>query len=454
MKHKTGVVYTELKLNMTFGNGGWMGRFCQTAAFTPDLGTENRVVNLYPEATAQTLEGFGGAITDAAGYVYSLLSPAQKSRLMETYFRPERMNYRLVRIPIDSCDFSLEQHAAVSDPADTELKSFSFAGAEKYILPMLRDAQAAAGQPLELMLTPWSPPAFMKTNGRREGGGALKPEYRDMWAEYLCRYIEEYQSRGFRVRRISIQNEAKAVQPWDSCIFTAGEEKQFLRDHLYPALTRHGLCHVEVFIWDHNKERVYERLRDMLDADTGRMVAGAAFHWYSGDHFEALRVCRDRFPDKKLIASESCMEFWKYGAEDGGGAARRLAREMLGDLNHGACAFYDWNLLLDDRGGPNYTGNYCLAPFHYDAEKQQLRPQLVQEYYEHFTHNLLPGSVRIEHTCFSDAVEATAWKRPDGTLALVLLNRSRESQPVCLRLEGMEAGLVLMPESIASGVIC
>ena len=193
-------------------------------AFLPDKeGVENHVVNLYPEITFQTMEGFGGAITDAAGYVYSLMKEEQKHQLMETYFSPEQMKYGIVRIHMDSCDFSTEMYEAMSDPSDRELKTFSFSRTEKYILPMLADAENAAGKKLKLMLSPWSPPAFMKTNGERKHGGSLKPEYREFWADYICRYILEFRKRGYEVQRISLQNEPKAVQPWDSCIlFVAG----------------------------------------------------------------------------------------------------------------------------------------------------------------------------------------------------------------------------------------
>ena len=225
------------------------------AAFRPDVNEEeNQVVNLYPRVAFQTFEGFGGAITDAAGYVYSLMDKAQKRKVIQTYFSPKQMRYGLVRIHMDSCDFSTGMYEAMSDPEDREMKSFSFARTEKYILPMLADAQKAAGKPLKLMLSPWSPPSFMKTNHSRIGGGSLKPEYRDFWADYICRYIEEFQKRGYQVQRISLQNEPKAVQTWDSCICTAEDEKVFLRDHLYPALKARGLDHIEVFIWDHNKE--------------------------------------------------------------------------------------------------------------------------------------------------------------------------------------------------------
>lgn len=283
----------------------------------------------------------------------------QKKQVIETYFSPEKMNYRLVRVHMDSCDFSLGTYEAMSDPEDIELKSFSFERTEKYILPMLEDAQKASGGNLKLMLTPWSPPAFMKTNGQRIYGGKLKPEYRGFWAEYICRYIKEFQDRGFQVQRISIQSETHAVQTWDSCLFTAEKEKVFLRDFLYPALQKHGYQDVEVFIWDHNKERIYERVRDTVDEQTKSMITGAAFHWYSGDHFEALDLVRESYPDLKLIMSESCLEYSRYNEENIGKVSNKLCHEIIGDLNHGMCAFYAWNLLLDEKGGPNHVGNYC-----------------------------------------------------------------------------------------------
>ncbi len=427
--------------------------FSQTIVFRDNSETENHVVNIYPEITYQTFEGFGGAVTDSAGYVYSLMTEEQKEQLIKACFSPERMGYSIARVPLDSCDFSLCQHEAVSDPEDQELRSFSFEGTEKYILPMLEDAKKASGGKLKLMLSPWSPPAFMKTNGRREKGGKLKEEYREMWAEILCRYIEEFRKRGFDVQRISLQNEPKAVQTWDSCVYTAAEQKEFLRDYMWPALRRHGLEDIEVFIWDHNKERVYEWMRDIIDDDTDAMVAGAACHWYSGDHFEALDLCRHLYPDKKLIISESCVEFLKYGTGDGIGAAQMLAKEVLGDLNHGASAFYDWNLLLDEKGGPNYVKNYTLAPFLYDTKSGDLIPQPVQHYYELMSHELLPGSVRIAKTCFSDDVEVSAWRRPDGSILIFMLNKTSEAQKVFVRMNGMEAGILLAAKSLSAGTL-
>ena len=201
---------------------------------------------------------------------------------------------------MDSCDFSTHMYEADPFEADENLEKFSFSDTEKYIIPLLKAAEEAAGKKLNIMLSPWSPPTYMKTNKGRKKGGSLKTQYRKRWAEYICRYIEEFKKRGYKVNRISVQNEPKAVQEWDSCVYTPQEEKEFLRDFLIPALRKHGLEETEVFIWDHNKERVYERINEIVDSTTRDMVAGIAFHWYSGDHFEALELVRNKFPDKKM----------------------------------------------------------------------------------------------------------------------------------------------------------
>lgn len=443
----------KLELFTTYGTGTWQEQFHQVVSFQEDKGSENQVVNLYPDVKFETIEGFGGAITDAAAYVYSLMDEEQKKQLMTTYFSPERMKYGIVRIHMDSCDFSTEMYEAMSDANDIEMKSFSFARTEKYILPMLEDAQKTAGKPLKLMLSPWSPPAFMKTNGQRTYGGSLKPEYRAMWANYICRYIVEFEKRGYQVQRMSLQNEPKAVQTWDSCIYTAKEEKEFLRDFMYPALKAHGLEHVEIFIWDHNKERVYERICEIVDDSTRDMVAGIAFHWYSGDHFEALELVRNKFCDKKMIISESCIEYSKFEEADVISGALRLSHEIIGDLNHGMTAFYDWNLLLDEHGGPNHVGNFCHAPFLYDTVQKKLMPQLLQQHFEHFSHYLCPGSVRIGYSKYTEQVDVTAYQNPDGKKVVVMLNKSKEILPVNMRMQGEVAEFLLYPESITTGII-
>ncbi|MGN0763444.1 MAG: glycoside hydrolase family 30 beta sandwich domain-containing protein [Aristaeellaceae bacterium] len=436
----------ELRLTTTTAHAAPLE---QTLSLAPDTqGVENQVVNLYPDVTGQTIEGFGGAITDAAGYVYAQMPVEKRRQLMQDYFSEAGLGYRIARVPMDSCDFSVEMYEAMSDPSDTALAGFSTTRQFRYILPMLEDAREAAGGDLELMLSPWSPPAFMKDNGERKHGGHLLPQYADMWARYLCRYIREFRDRGFTVKRISVQNEPKAVQTWDSCLYSAEEERAFILEHLRPAMAREGLGDIEIFGWDHNKERAYERARVLAGA-----ADGIACHWYSGDHFEALDMIRTRWPDMKLALSESCIEFSKYASDAEYDNALRLAHELIGDLNHGMNAIYDWNMLLDAQGGPNHVGNFCDAPYLYDQAADTLTPRAVLTALRHFAHWIRPGAVRIGVTRYTDQLDVTAFRNPDGGVALVLLNKAEQELPVQLRVEDQLVSFVLPPRSMTSGLM-
>ena len=110
---------------------------------------------------------------------------------------------------------------------------------------------------------------------------------------------------------------------------------------MIPALMANGLNDIAIYIWDHNKERAYEWAQTILDGAVNPMVAGVAFHWYSGDHFEALRMIHDRFPNQKLLLSEACIEFSKYAADGDLSNAQKYAHDLIGNLNEGLSVFLD-----------------------------------------------------------------------------------------------------------------
>lgn len=450
-EHKKGK-YMDLKLISTTYEGNIRHTTEKVIPFIDDGGRENKLINLYPQVKYQKMEGFGGAITDSAAYIYSLMNPEQKKQMLNEYFGKNNMKYRFVRIPIDSCDFSLEHFEADGDENDATFEKFSFDRVEKYILPMLMDAEIAYGGKLEIMLSPWSPPAYMKTNGERNHGGKLKECYWKRWAEYICRYIEEYRNRGFNVTMLTLQNEPKAVQTWDSCIFTAEEEKVFLRDYVWPSLVAHRLNDIEIYIWDHNKERAFEWAETIIDGETDHMIAGLAFHWYSGDHFEALQMIRERFPKKKLLLSEACIEFSKYSADDNLANAQKYAHDIIGDLNSGMSTFLDWNLVLDEKGGPNHVNNFCDAPYMLDIASGTLLPRELQSYIWHFSHFIETGTIRIGVSRYSDLIEIVAFANQDR-IVVILLNRAKDPVDFYLRIKDRTAEIHLNPQSISSGVI-
>lgn len=420
--------------------------------FEVDDGIENQLINLYPNMTYQTMEGFGGAITDSAGYIFSLMNDEQKQAMLDKYFGKDGLHYRLVRIPIDSCDFSLGHFEADSDEEDITFKSFSFERVEKYIIPLLDAAIAAYGESPEIMLSPWSPPAYMKTNGERNNGGKLKSEYSQRWAEYICRYIEEYRKRGYKVTKLTMQNEPKAVQPWDSCVYTAEEQRAFLKDYMYPALAAHNLDDIDIYIWDHNKERAFEWAETIIDEATDKMIKGIAFHWYSGDHFEALDMIRERFPNKELLLSEACIEYRKFDPNDYISNAEKYSHEIIGNFNHGMKVFLDWNMVLDEQGGPNHVGNYCDAPFLYHTSNKELTETNIYGHIWHFSHFIEAGAVRIGFSKYTDKLEITAFQNRNN-IVFVLLNRTNEKHEAYIRINRQYVKVEAAADSISTGII-
>ena len=424
----------------------------ENITFIKDDERENELINLYPEVEYQQVEGFGGALTDSAGYVYSLMDDEQKKEMILNYFGKDNMKYDLVRIPIDSCDFSLEHYEADSDEADENFNKFSFERVEKYIIPLLDDVEEKYEEKIEIMLSPWSPPVYMKTNGDRNYGGKLKKEYTKRWVDYICRYIEEYRSRGYKVTKLTMQNEPKAVQTWDSCIYTAQEQKEFLKKYMWPALVEHKLDDIEIYIWDHNKERAFEWANTIIDEETDHMVAGIAFHWYSGDHFEALQMIKEKFPNKTLLLSEACIEYSKFAARDYLKNAQKYAHDIIGNFNNGMNTFLDWNIVLDEIGGPNHVGNFCDAPYLYDTKNKKLIESNICGHLWHFSHFIEKGAVRIGFTKYTDRLDVTAFKK-DNKIAVVMLNRTEEKIPAYLRLNGYCAEMEVEPNAIATAVI-
>lgn len=434
-------------------DGSKMRKSVQEAVFAPDESRENEVINLYPFAKYQTIEGFGATLTEAAAYTFSRMSENSKEEFLEACFGEEGLNYNQTRMAIDSCDASLGNYSAMDQETDVEMKSFSLARDEQYLLPFYQAVTDKKKAPIETMLSPWSPPAFMKTNGEKNHGGRLKKEYYRMWAEYFCRFVKEYLKKGVNVKRISIQNEPNAVQTWDSCCYNGAEEREFLKDYLYPALKKHGLDNLEVYIWDHNKERMVERAREIIDDETKDMVDGVGFHWYSGDHFEALDIVKKLYPDVKVAFTEGCVEYSKFSDADHLANARMYGHDMIGSLNGGAVFLVNWSILFNSQGGPNHVQNWCEAPIMYDESTDTLEKKLSFDYIRHFSGYLVPGSVRIGLTRYTDQIDATAALRPDGSIAVIMMNRTEQEKNVYLRLEGEAAYLSLPAGSIATAVI-
>lgn len=406
-------------------------------------------VSIYPQCRYQRFEGFGGAFTEAAAHSWEQLPEARQKAFLDCYFGPEGLGYRRGRVHIGSCDFALGNYACRSGPED---EGFDTARDDQRLIPMILAAQAAAGEPIGLLLSPWSPPAFMKTNGDMNHGGALKPECRASWAACMARYAAHYRAQGCDVQYISVQNEPAAVQTWDSCIYSAREEGEFAAGYLAPALRNAGCGDVKILAWDHNKEILpYRGLETLAVPGAEGAVSGFAVHWYTGDHFGALAAARSLWPDKELWFTEGCVEYSRFDGMTPLEKAEMYAHDILGNLNGGVNGSLDWNLLLDAKGGPNHVGNFCEAPVMLTQDGKDFT--LMDEYWYigQFSRFIRPGAVRLGVSAWTAGVEVTAFENSDGGRAAVLLNRTDRDLPASLTQDGAEGYTVLLPaHSIAT----
>ena len=382
-----------------------------------------------PLKTFQTILGIGGALTDASAETFAKLPKAKQQEILTAYFDVgSGIGYTLARTNIHSCDFSSGSYTYVNE-GDKALQSFSISHDKQYRIPFIKQALAAAKGRLTLFASPWSPPAFMKDNNSMLHGGKLKPEYYQAWANYYARFIKAYQKEGIPVWGITIQNEPMATQTWESCIYSAEEERDFLKNYLGPTMHREGLGDKKIIAWDHNRDLVYQRARTILtDAQAAQYVWGIGYHWYepwSGGEpmFDNIKLVYESFPDKDLIFTEGCADScnaqrlndWRLGEQYG--------RSMINDFNNGTVGWADWNILLDETGGPNHVKNFCFAPVHADTKTGQIVYTNSYYYIGHFSKFVRPGAKRIASSPSRSQLLSAAFINPDGKVAVVVMNR-------------------------------
>ncbi|MCR5156737.1 MAG: glucosylceramidase [Butyrivibrio sp.] len=419
----------------------------------PDAGPagEMKLVAVYPEEQETTIRGFGGAFTEAAAHTYCTLGEDKRKELITDLFGDEGLRYNIGRIHMNSCDFALGNYTYIEE-GDESLSTFDIAHDEKEIIPMIEAAKKELGRQPVLIMAPWSPPSFMKTNGEMNHGGELKSEYRKLWADYYVKFIQEYKKRGVDISFTSIQNEPNATQTWDSCRYNADQEAEFAVEYLGPALEKAGMLgDVRILVWDHNKEIAYDRFRQIMGREAAdKYIFGCAVHWYTGDHFENLGLIKKHFPSKEIFFTEGCVEYSRFSGEGDLHNAEMYAHQMLGNLKGGITAIFDWNLIVDYQGGPNHVGNYCDAPIKANEAGDDYEKKLSYYYIGHFSRYVKEGAKLIVSSGYSDKVESVAFLNPDGERVVVLLNRADEDMPVVLGEGESSAKLLVSAHSIVT----
>ncbi|HEY0272540.1 MAG TPA: glycoside hydrolase family 30 protein [Chitinophaga sp.] len=409
-----------------------------------------------PTHRFQTVTGFGGAITDASAEVFGKLPAAQQQELLTAYYDKQKgIGYNLVRTTIASSDFSSGTYAYVQE-GDSTLKTFNIDHDRRFRIPLIKAAMKTAGGKLDVFATPWSPPGWMKRNNNVLQGGKLLPQYRQAWANHYVKFIRAYEKEGIPIWGLSVQNEPMATQKWESCIFTGEEERDFIKYFLGPTLQKAGYGSKKLMAWDHNRDLIYQRAATVLnDPAAAKYVWGVAFHWYenwSGGARMLDNVARvhEAFPDKHLMFTEGCIEKfnwdkisdWQYGEVYG--------QNIISDFNNGTVGWTDWNILLDEQGGPNHVGNFCMAPVH--AKNGKLYYSNAFYYIGHFSKFVQAGAKRVAATPSRSKLLSTAFVNPDGKTVVEVMNQSDEEVPFYLWVDGKAAQTSSLPHSMTTFV--
>ncbi|MDG2524131.1 glycoside hydrolase family 30 protein [Stenotrophomonas sp. HITSZ_GD] len=381
-----------------------------------------------PDKRFQTVMGIGGAITDSSAEVFAKLSKEKQAEFLKAYYDPtEGIGYTLARTTIHSSDFSSASYTYVKE-GDKALKTFSVDHDRQYRIPLIKQAIAAAGGQLTMFVSPWSAPAFMKTNKNMLRGGSLLPEYADAWATYYTKFIKAYEAEGIPIWGISLQNEPMAVQKWESMIYTAEQERDFLKNHLGPVMAKAGYGDKKIIVWDHNRDMMNYRAQVIFgDPEAAKYAWGMGFHWYEtwagfDPMFDNVGKVHEAWADKPILLTEASVEKYDAARLQDWANGERYGQSMIHDFNNGVVGWTDWNILLDEKGGPNHVGNWCFAPIHADTRTGELI--YTPSYYVigHFSRFVRPDARRVSVASSRSNLLATGFVNQDGKLATIVMN--------------------------------
>ncbi|MGB8259322.1 MAG: glycoside hydrolase family 30 beta sandwich domain-containing protein [Terracidiphilus sp.] len=423
----------------------------------------------------QEIDGFGASLTDSAAWLFAKkLTPAQTDAAFRSLFsRKEGIALSVLRQPIGSSDlaatfYSLDDLCqqttkACTTPAgqaDPRLDHFSLAHDQEYILPQLKQA-LALNPGLHVMLTPWSPPGWMKSSGTMLGSSpdekhpsSLKPEFYPAFAAYLVKTIQGYQAAGVPIWGLSVENEPLYAPPtYSGMQMLAAEQAEFFGNHLGPALAAANL-HPKVMAYDHNWDRPDYPEVVLKDAKAAAVAAGTAWHHYGGDP-AVMTKNHEEFPGKDQWVTESSGGTWQKGYHEKGNVLAEEAAELIAVTRNWSRAYVLWALATDEKHGPFVGGcDTCRGLVTVDLSdpaRAQVKKELDYYVLGHASKFLLPGAVRIA----SDEPAGTelkdvAFRNPNGTLVLYLLNPGAQSQLVRVGFHGKTAATTLPAGSLAT----
>jgi len=425
-------------------------------AFNVTTGRLEDRVEVEDKVTFQKMLGLGSSLEPTTCSNFWRMAAADRETLMERVVDPEKgIGMNLMRLCIGTPDFTGDPWYSYCDlpsgETDPDLKRFSIDRDRAYILPVIQLARRKSPT-LLFIASPWSPPGWMKSNGSMIGGQLLRQWY-SVYAQYLVRFIRAYEAEGIPIYAITVQNEPgvdRAIEKdprfhYPSCRWAAEQERDFIRDHLGPALRNAGLK-TRIWCYDHNYnlkpaygDPGLDYPRTILrDAKAAVFVDGVAFHGYAGQP-SGMSVFHEEFPKVPIHFSEGSV----FGIEG--------AQELIERLRNWAASYNAWVLMLDDQGKPN-NGPFAAKYATVALNTKTLKPEYLIDYYIYgqFMKFIPRGSVRVESRANTRVPSQVAFRSPDGNLVLVAANPAKEELRFEIHWRGQSCSVVLPAKSVGT----
>lgn len=438
----------DVALWQTSGNEVFLLKKMSPVNFSKELGDFTIVLDT--AETYQVIDGFGAALTGSSAYLINKLNATDRATLLNDLFDPEKgigLNY--LRITIGSSDFSLGTYS-YCDNAD--ISTFAIPQRDKDdLLPVLRQI-LTINPSIKILASPWSAPAWMKTNNSMYGG-SLKGEsvYND-FAEYFVKYIKAFTNEGIKIDAITIQNEPMyetGGYPTMKMLWT--EQNRIIRDYLGPKFLANGIT-TKIIIWDHNFDMSYYPVNILNDPVTRKYVAGTGWHGYGGNA-SAIDAVNALHPDKDVYFTEISGGEWNTDTRMGN-MFYYMKDFLMASVNRGSKNFIMWNLALNPDNGPTTTTAGCQTCRGVVTIKNDGTYTRNEEYYllGHFSKLVRLGAVRIKNSSVSlpAGITVSSFMNSDGSKVVVLMNRSGSRQKYNIRCGSRKFYYDQLNESVVS----
>lgn len=428
--------------------------------------------------TLQTVEGFGGAITDSVASVWSKLDEDLQQQVVDLLWGSSGQQLNLGRLTIGATDFSTVMYSYAEPHDDYEMNNFTLKHDDESGFTELAQRAQAANPQLEWVSSPWSAPSWLKRNKdmrNSESPGLVQTdEAQTAYALYLSKYFTEMKKRNINVTRMTIQNEphvkGQFAATYPSMGFTPEQERDFLRDYLGPKL-RADHPDLKIFVNDDQKTNEGKAMMTdyvstiMQDEQAAQYVDGVAFHWYGDnlDNYQALVEVHNEHPNLPLLATEATLmaPAMQHVGTTPWKEAQKYAFDIIADLNAWTTGWIEWNVLLDTSGGPtcigpSHTGfctpdvGHCDAPILADTSKQSLEIRDVYWFMGHFSRFIPRGSTIVSSSVDSTlGLQAVAALTPTKDLVAVVLNTNDDGEvQYQLQLPGQTASMTIPAHGI------